>query len=175
MTTAPDKHPGRFKLARYLESSSLAINRWVEYLLFGFGFSMALIVAAQVFFRYGLNESLFWSEELARYLMVWLTFLGASVAYRRKVHPSIDVVYTRLPQALRQYFTMVVYAISLFLFAVMIVYGIRFAYFVRLQITPALYLPKWIVFSIIPISGIILSLHALAFIFNFEGEHSGDR
>ena len=50
--------------------------------------AMAAVVAAQVFWRYGLNASLFWSEELARHLLVWMTFLGASTAYRRRVHPG---------------------------------------------------------------------------------------
>ena len=175
MTTASDKHPGHSNLAQSLESCSREVNRWIEYLLFGLGFSMALIVAAQVFFRYILNESLFWSEELARYLMVWLTFLGTSVAYRRRVHPSIDVLYTRLPKNVRIYMDHAVYLISLFLFVIMIIFGIRFAYFVRLQVTPALYLPKWIVFSIIPVSGIILSLHAVAFIVSSKRERPGDR
>ena len=76
-----------------LERLSRKINFWVEYLLFGLGFAMAALVAVQVFFRYVLNHSLFWSEELARYFLVWLTFLGASVAYYRKVHPGIDIFY----------------------------------------------------------------------------------
>ena len=45
----------------------------------------------------------------------------------------------------------------------MIVYGWQFAHFVRLQVSPALYLPKWIPHSIIPLSGAILALHTLAF------------
>ncbi len=70
-----------------LEKLSRFINRWVEFSLFGLGFTMTLIVAVQVFCRYVLNNSLFWAEELSRYLLAWLTFLGASVAYRRNVHP----------------------------------------------------------------------------------------
>jgi TRAP-type C4-dicarboxylate transport system permease small subunit len=48
----------------------------------------------------------------------------------------------------------------------MIFFGVKFSYFVRLQISPALYLPKWIIFSIIPISGLILLIHGLAFLFS---------
>jgi TRAP-type C4-dicarboxylate transport system permease small subunit len=126
---------------------------------------MALIVAAQVFFRYVLNQSLFWSEELARYLLVWLTFLGASVAYYRRAHPGIDVLYSRMPCLIRKSSAVFVHLASIALFSVMIFYGFKFAYFVRLQISPALYLPKWIVLSIIPLSGLILIFHGITFLF----------
>ena len=148
----------------YLEKLSRSINHWVEFLLFGLGFSMSIIVAVQVFCRYVLNHSLFWSEELARYLLVWLTFLGASVAYRRKIHPGIDLVYARMPGSVQRIFVISVYLASIVLFGVMIFFGVKFSYFVRLQISPALYLPKWIVFSIIPLSGLILMVHALSFL-----------
>jgi TRAP-type C4-dicarboxylate transport system permease small subunit len=142
---------------------SFRINQVVEYLLFGLGFSMAVIVAVQVFFRYVLNQSLFWSEELARFLLVWLTFLGASVAYYRKVNPGVDVLYARMGPALRRASTLLIHLVSIALFAVMLVYGWRFAHFVRLQISPALNLPKWIVMSVVPISGSVLLVHGIAF------------
>jgi TRAP-type C4-dicarboxylate transport system permease small subunit len=147
---------------RFIERLSDAINQWVEYSLFVFGFSMALIVATQVFFRYVLNESLFWSEELARFLLVWLTFLGATVAYRRRVHPGIDVLYARMTPSIKKVSTLLTHLVSMALFTVMIYYGYQFAYFVRLQISPALQLPKWIVLGIIPVSGLIFMIHLSA-------------
>lgn len=146
-----------------LPEVSRFLNRWIEYLLFGLGFSMAVIVAVQVFFRYVLNQSLFWSEELARYMLVWLTFLGASVAYYRRVHPGVDMIVTRLSAGGQRAMALAVHLISIAFFAVMVVYGTQFSYFVRLQITPALYLPKWIVFAIIPVSGAVLLVHGLSF------------
>jgi len=136
----------------------------IEYCLFGMGLSMTLIVAAEVFSRYVLNRSLFWSEELARFLLVWLTFMGASVTYFRGVNPGVDVLYKRLSDRGKRLDMSVVHVLSLSFFFVMIVYGARFAYFVRLQITPALGLPKWIPHSVIPISGAIMLLHALTFL-----------
>jgi TRAP-type C4-dicarboxylate transport system permease small subunit len=124
---------------------------------------MAVIVAVQVFSRYMLNRSLFWSEELARFLLVWLTFLGASVAYYRKANPGIDVLYARMAPALRRATALLIHLVSIGLFSVMVFYGFEFAYFVRLQISPALNLPKWIVMSIIPASGSILLVHAVGF------------
>jgi TRAP-type C4-dicarboxylate transport system permease small subunit len=142
----------------------LQINQGVERLLFALGFSMAILVAVQVFFRYVLNQSLFWSEELARYLLVWLTFLGASCAYYRHAHPGVDILYNRLPPAFRKVCTLIIHLASIGLFAVMIVYGYQFAYFVRLQTTPALQLPKWLVLGIIPVSGGILMVHGISFL-----------
>jgi TRAP-type C4-dicarboxylate transport system permease small subunit len=103
---------------RFLEQLSNAINHWIEYLLFGLGISMALIVATQVFFRYVLNQSLFWSEELARFLLVWLTFLGATVAYRRKAHPGIDVLYSRMPPELQKTAVILTHLAAITLFSV---------------------------------------------------------
>ena len=147
---------------RLIERLSKAINRWIEYSLFALGLTMALIVATQVFFRYALNESLFWSEELARFLLVWLTFLGATVAYHRKVHPGIDVFVARMPLPLQKASALLSHLASMALFTVMIYYGCQFAYFVRLQISPALQLPKWFILSIIPLSGAIFMVHLSA-------------
>ncbi|MBW1848599.1 MAG: TRAP transporter small permease [Deltaproteobacteria bacterium] len=149
-----------------LKRLSRSLNHWIEYLLFGLGFSMAIIVAVQVFFRYVLNHSLFWSEELARFLLVWLTFFGASVAYYRKANPGVDFLYSRMSPSIRKVSTVLIHLASIILFCVMIFYGCQFAYFVRLQISPALQLPKWIILSIIPISGLILLVHGITFLVN---------
>ncbi len=148
-----------------IKKASFLINQWIEYLLFGMGFTMALIVAVQVFCRYVLNQSLFWSEELARFLLVWLTFLGASSAYYRKVNPGVDFLYIKLPLVLKKASSILTHLASMGLFIVMVVYGCKFAWFVRLQISPALQIPKWIILSIIPISGVILVIHATTFLF----------
>jgi len=125
---------------------------------------MTAIVIVQVFSRYILNHSLFWSEELARYLLVWLTFLGTSVAYYRGMHPTINLFQQHFSPRLKHRLHIIVHILSLAFFCVMIWYGAEFAYFVRLQTTPALSLPKWLVFAIIPISGTLLVLHVLGFL-----------
>ncbi len=140
------------------------LARAVDYILSALGISMTVIVALEVYCRYILNHSLFWAEELARYILVWLTFLGATAAYRRKVHPGIDILTQRFGPRLYRTNAVLIHCISLGFFMVMIYYGTAFSYFVRLQITPALSLPKWIIFAIIPISGIIFTCHGLLFL-----------
>lgn len=141
-----------------------SLNRGVEYLLSALGISMAVIVAAQVVSRYLLNHSLFWSEELARYILVWLTFLGAAAAYYRKAHPGIDMLSSRMGPRLRLVNTILVHLVSLCLFLVMIYHGTAFSYFIRSQSSPALSLPMWMIFAIIPVSGLLLACHCLYFL-----------
>ena len=157
-----------------IKKASFLINQWIEYLLFSLGFTMVLVVAVQVFCRYVLNQSLFWSEELARFLLVWLTFLGASSAYYRKVNPGVDFLYTKLPLLLKKISSILTHLASMSLFTVMIIYGYNFARFVRLQISPALQIPKWIILSIIPISGVILMIHAVTFLISELKRDSND-
>jgi len=143
---------------------SASCNRSTEGLLLLLGLTMTGVVILQVFCRYVLNYSLFWSEELARFLLVWLTFLGATVAYHRNMHPSVDVVFRRLGRPARTRILRFVHGVVFVFALIMVWYGTSFCYFVRLQITPALSLPKWVVFAIIPVSGCIFLLHALHFL-----------
>ena len=57
-----------------------------------------VIVAMQVVTRYVFKIPLPWSEEIARYLFLWLTWVGASYATKERKHVSIDLVYEKLPE-----------------------------------------------------------------------------
>jgi len=151
---------------------SASCNTWVERSLAILGMVMLVVVVLQVIFRYVLNSSLFWSEELVRYLLIWLTFLGASCAYHRRVHPSIDVLTSRLQGIWQHAMSVGVHLVSLALFSVMIYHGSVFAYFIRAQISPALALPKWLIYSVVPLSGVLFFVHCLALLI---AELSGER
>ena len=140
------------------------VNRGTEALLAVLGIAMAVVVAVEVAGRYLFNHSLFWSEEVARYLLVWLTFLGAGAAYYRRAHPGIDVLSAWLGPRSRRVKALAVHLVCLALFAVMIWHGAIFSHFVRLQISPALSLPMWLVVMAIPLAGLILACHCLLFL-----------
>jgi TRAP-type transport system small permease protein len=60
---------------------------------------LGLTVLYQFFTRYALNDSAAWTEEIARYLLIIVTFLGASMAVRRNTHIQVEFVYRYLPAA----------------------------------------------------------------------------
>ncbi|MBO0902102.1 TRAP transporter small permease [Jiella sonneratiae] len=73
--------------------------------------ALAIVVFLQFFTRYVLNDSLGWTEEIARYLLIGVTFIGAISAVRRESHIAVELLYTRLPRGARlglQYFVDVV-------------------------------------------------------------------
>ncbi|MDP5031127.1 MAG: TRAP transporter small permease [Paraglaciecola sp.] len=63
---------------------------------------MLVMIIAQVVFRYGLNNSLGWTEELAKFFMVWIACLVAPWAYRENLNVSIDMFADALPKVLYQ-------------------------------------------------------------------------
>src|SRR5262249_3771862 len=60
-----------------------------------------LILCAQIFFRYALNSSILWSEEVATWCLVWLVFIGSAVIMRRWEHIHIPMLIQWLPLGLR--------------------------------------------------------------------------
>ncbi len=154
--------PFLHSLFKYLTLASDGANRATEWSLFILGITMAFVTALQVFFRYVLNHSLFWSEELGRSLLVWITFLGASVAYKRKAHIGIDYFVCRLKGKFLYLTRIFTISISVFFFSIMIIYGVKFTSFIRFQKTAALGISKSVPFFVIPFSGSLLLLHALA-------------
>jgi len=83
--------------------------------------AIAFIVALEVVCRYILNVSLPWSEEISRYLFIWMSFLGAGVALKRGAHISVDSLVTRLSEPGRRRIENLV-AVLVFAFALLLLY-----------------------------------------------------
>ena len=75
-----------------------AVIRWM---IIGLMFVMTVVVFAQIFFRYVFNVPLGWSEELARFAFVWVSFMGASALMRVKEHINVTVFIDFMPARVR--------------------------------------------------------------------------
>jgi len=82
-----------------------------------------VIALTQVFFRYGLNASLSWPEEMARWAFVWLVFLGMAVNTGRRSHIAIDFLAGHLPAAVKPYHGLLVRAIMAAIGIALVVHG----------------------------------------------------
>ena len=68
------------------------IERMVLALLVGLFAAMVIACTAQVIWRYLFNDPLVWSEELARYLFIWISYISAWVAWKSRSHIALDAV-----------------------------------------------------------------------------------
>src|SRR4030043_1114786 len=76
-------------------------ERVVQVTLVGMVAVMTVIIILQVFMRYLFLYSLSWSEEVARYLMIWVSFLGASLALKYGFHIGVEFVTNRISEKKR--------------------------------------------------------------------------
>jgi TRAP-type C4-dicarboxylate transport system permease small subunit len=88
---------GRFHVAD--ESVRLSVYAWEDWITLAVFWILAVVVFYQVFTRYVLNDAAGWTEEIARYLLIAVTFLGGAMAVRRGTHIQVDFVYRFLPRA----------------------------------------------------------------------------
>lgn len=77
---------------------------------------LALVVFVQFFTRYVLNDSLGWTEEIARYLLVAVTFAGSAVAVRRNTHISVEFFYRYLTTGSARLLSLIVDLLRIALF-----------------------------------------------------------
>lgn len=94
-------HPGASGETSFFERLSDRLNAATELLLAALVAVTVGSVIAQVIFRYVIQESLTWSEEIARYSFIWSIFLGTSVAARRNQHIVVDALLKIFPPRLR--------------------------------------------------------------------------
>lgn len=130
--------------------------------LAGATLAMAGLLIAQVVFRYAFNNSLFWSEELGRALLVQLTFIGASVAWRGRAHIGMDALVARFSPDWAWRARLLVLCVCVAFFAAVAWHGARFALFLLPQQTAALGVSRAVVFVAVPVGGALLTLHGLA-------------
>lgn len=82
--------------------------------------AMFLILLAQVIMRYVFSRPLTWSEEAARFIFVYVSFIGISYAYRQKGHIRMEVVVNLFPQAVRRGLEVLINLDTIALFCYMI-------------------------------------------------------
>ncbi len=135
------------------------INRFVENLTAVFLAAMVILIFVQIISRELVGNSFPWTEEVARYLMIWITFLGASFAFQYGGHIGIDFVKMKLPHSLQKLFDLIsLLACSVF-FYFMIKYGFDISNKAMIQTSAALNIPMGYVYLIIPISGCLMLLN----------------
>jgi TRAP-type C4-dicarboxylate transport system permease small subunit len=119
---------------------------------------LACLVFAQVFVRYVTNASLVWSEELARFLMIWTVYLGCAVTYRERRHMAVDNLINALGPLPKKVVEAISMALQITFLLVMTVGAYRILPVVALQRSATNQINMSYVYSILFISGSLMLL-----------------
>lgn len=123
---------------------------------------MVVVVFAQVIFRFVLEAPLPWSEEVARYTMVWITFLGAALAIEKLAHPKVEVFVNLLPIRIRVPVHILAILLSCVFYLIIVYYGSQFVTSSIMQPSAVMRIPMGYVYTVIPVSGLLLILNSLS-------------
>jgi TRAP-type C4-dicarboxylate transport system permease small subunit len=135
------------------------IDKYLGYFLIALMSIMTLDVLWGVFTRYALGSQASWTEELARFLLIWIGILGAAYASGQKMHLAIDLLQPKLEeQNQKRVSTFIHLLIIAFALAIMVIGGGRLIYITNVlgQISPAMRVPMYFVYSVIPLSGFLI-------------------
>ncbi len=135
------------------------IDKVLEHILVALMAINTLDVLWGVFTRYVMGAQASWSEELARFLLIWIGILGAAWASGKNMHLSIDLFPSSLdPVRRRKLYKYIDVLIIIFAFFVMVIGGARLVYvtFILGQVSAALQLPLAWVYIVLPISGLLV-------------------
>ncbi len=135
------------------------IDKYLGWVLIILMVSMTLDVLWGVLTRYVVGSQASWTEELARFLLIWIGILGAAYASGQRMHLAIDLLMPRLnAQQQRRLNILINCLIMAFALAVLVIGGFRLMYITQVlgQLSAALRVPMYWVYSVIPLSGMLI-------------------
>ncbi|MGM0506697.1 MAG: TRAP transporter small permease [Bacteroidota bacterium] len=128
---------------------------------------LVLVVTWQVAARYLLGSPSSVTEEIARFLLIWIGLLGSAYAYRQKMHLAFDYLLRKMSRSVQRGVEIGIHVvIGLFSLLVLVVGGGRL---VQLSLelgqrSAALQIPLGAVYLVLPLSGVIIAIYAVQFV-----------
>jgi len=132
-----------------------------RYLVIAIVAVLAVILISAVFYRYALNNAIAWSEEGSKYLMVWLTFLGAPIALRDAAHINIDLLIKLFPARGRQVLYLIIHLIIIATMGILFWKGAGFAQMGARQVASSFNFSMVWMYVAVPIGSALVCLVAI--------------
>ncbi len=122
--------------------------------------TMLVVIAAQVFYRFCLNDPLDWSEEMGRYLFVWLSFLGAAAGVRQGVHLGVDILEKLFSKKIHYVFVLLVNLLIQIFLIVITVNGFKILKVVRFQTSASMGISMVYPYLAVPVGCIFMFINS---------------
>lgn len=154
----PEAAAARGGVLARLEAGLVRANRWVVIALVAV---MAVLVFANVVARYAFSYSFVWAEEVTRYMMVWVGFIGSGLVLRYGAHIAVEAFQDVLPARAAQATRALVVLILAISFAAMTWLGVQYVLFAWDQETPILNWNFGLVYLAVPLGSALMLVHLL--------------
>jgi TRAP-type transport system small permease protein len=119
------------------------------------------IIVFTVISRYGFSYVLSWSEEVPRYLLIWISFLGAALCVDLKDHIAFDYFYKRFAGVPRAAVEVLINVAMLFFGWIMFFFGIQFVEDFGSDLMESIPFTNVWYYTALPVSGFLIMLFAL--------------
>jgi len=131
----------------------------IERVLIVLSMGIALVVFLQVVFRYVLRQPLYWSEELPRYLLIWMSFLAAGLAQKSESHINITLCLTWLPRRAQRWIHLAANLVILTFLGILVYSGTLVTRITAYHRSTALQLPMGLVYAAVPVGALLMMLY----------------
>lgn len=148
---------------RRLDRSCAVLDGWTNVVCISVLAVMTVVACFEVFVRYVLGQSLPWAEEVPKYLMIWLTFLGSSLATRRDMHVGFTGLVEWLPPRIRRWIVLLGRLLVILFLYYMVRWGFVLTFSMGfVSVTAALQIPFFWIFLSCPLGGCLMMLQLLS-------------
>ena len=152
-----------------MKSFTRLIDKGLSAILIALMAAIVLVVTWQVVTRFVMSSPSSYTEELARFLLIWIGVLGGSYALRTHSHLGIDILSNKLQGRQRDYLIILIYSlVILFAGLIMVIGGIKLVAltFTLDQTSASLGIMMGYIYLVIPLSGIIMIIYSLDEVFD---------
>jgi TRAP-type transport system small permease protein len=153
----------RDEMKRFYDS----VEKSLKIVLLVLASGVVVITLLQIVARFILMISIPWTDELARYLMIWASFVGLGVAYRKRELICVAFFVEKLPQHLLRVALLVSDLLCSAFAIVIVIYGLRLCFLNLWQVSPSMRISLGIVYAIVPIGCLIFIFFAFESAFSY--------
>lgn len=154
---------------KFLFTISDTLDKLSKFLMTVFLGAMTVVLFSQVVSRYIFNAGLAWSEELSRFLMIWMVFMGASVVAKERTQISVTALEEFIPH-IKKILTIFQKIIVIIFMVLIIRIAMETLGIAKMQTSPNMGIAMHLVYFVIPLSAIFMIIHLVIEIYlDFKG------
>ena len=158
MSLVSEVHPAQGTAAAPLARLTAALDRYVCWVCIALFAAIFVVMVLQVTCRYVLGSPLVWSEELSRYLYIWVCYLGAPVAMRRGSHIAITLLVDQLPPKVVRAIGVCLHIVAFLFLLELAIQGAILAVRSHTLIAITIPVPWSLIYVAVPISALLMML-----------------